>query len=102
MLTGRCEAWLVGELGPFHVALGRLTAYADAGADCLYAPGVTDPVEIATLVKEVSPKPVNVLVSAPSKVLTVSRQLHEMGVSVSVVPRSLHGTSRSGLSCSPS
>src|ERR1700746_61075 len=38
VLTGRCEAWLVGEPHPLHTVLERLTAYAEAGADCLYAP----------------------------------------------------------------
>ena len=47
VLTGRCEAWLVGDPDPLHTALDRLTAYAEAGADCLYAPGVTAPNEIA-------------------------------------------------------
>src|SRR6266850_2345722 len=49
-----------------RVAIERLVAFADAGADCLYAPGVRDPNEISTIVKAVAPKPVNVLVSAPS------------------------------------
>src|SRR5262249_10561121 len=63
VLTGRCEAWLVHDPDPFHTVLDRLTAYAEAGADCLYAPGVSKPDEIAQIVKTVSPKPVNVLVS---------------------------------------
>src|SRR5215469_16796519 len=50
VLTGRCEAWLVGDPDPLHTVLDRLTAYAEAGADCLYAPGVTAPNEIAQLV----------------------------------------------------
>lgn len=79
ILTGRCEVWLVGGQSPLRVAIERLTAYADAGADCLYAPGVADPVEIAAIVKAVAPKPVNVLVSSPSKVLTLSR-LTDLGV----------------------
>ena len=79
VLTGRCEAWLVGVPDPFRVALERLAAYADAGADCLYAPGVEDVGEIAAIVKAVAPKPVNVLVSSPSKVLSVPR-LAELGV----------------------
>ena len=78
VLTGRCEAWLVGQQYPARVALERLVAYADAGADCLYAPGVRDPVEIATIVKAVSPKPVNALVSTPGD-LSVSR-LADLGV----------------------
>jgi 2-methylisocitrate lyase-like PEP mutase family enzyme len=79
VLTGRCEAYLVGEPDPFRAALTRLPAYAEAGADCLYAPDVEDPDEIAAIVKAVAPKSVNVLVSAPSKVLSVSR-LADLGV----------------------
>jgi 2-methylisocitrate lyase-like PEP mutase family enzyme len=78
VLTGRCEAWLVGESNPLRVALDRLTAYAEAGADCLYAPGVQEPDEIEEIVKAVAPKPVNVLVHGPSP-LSVS-QLTDLGV----------------------
>lgn len=78
VLTGRCEAWLVGHPDPARVSLERLVAYADAGADCLYAPGVRDHDEIAAIVKAVSPKPVNVLVSTPGD-LSVSR-LTDLGV----------------------
>src|SRR5437016_14274787 len=42
-LTGRCEAWLVRDPNPLHTALERLTAYAEACADCLSAPGVSNP-----------------------------------------------------------
>jgi methylisocitrate lyase len=79
VLTARCEAWLVGEPDAARVARERLIAFADAGADCLYAPGVRDPEEIAASVKAVAPKPVNVLVSAPSPDLTVAR-LTDLGV----------------------
>jgi 2-methylisocitrate lyase-like PEP mutase family enzyme len=79
VLTGRCEAWLVGQPDPFRVALERLVAYAEAGADCLYAPGVREPDEIAAIVKAVSPKPVNVLMHGPSEILSVSR-LADLGV----------------------
>ncbi|MBW8877446.1 MAG: isocitrate lyase/phosphoenolpyruvate mutase family protein [Acidobacteria bacterium] len=79
VLTARCEAWLVGQSDPARVALERLVAYAEAGADCLFAPGVREPDEIAAIVKAVSPKPVNVLVSAPSSALSVSR-LADLGV----------------------
>lgn len=79
VLTGRCEAWLVGQPDPARVALERLAAYAEAGADCLYAPGVRDHNEIAAIVKEVSPKPVNVLMSSPSPMLSVAR-LSDLGV----------------------
>jgi 2-methylisocitrate lyase-like PEP mutase family enzyme len=78
LLTGRCEVWLVGQPDPLRVALERLVAYAEAGADCLYAPGVQKPDEIEQIVKTVAPKPVNVLMHGPSA-LTVSR-LADLGV----------------------
>ena len=79
LLTARCEAWLVRHPDPLRVAVERLVAFAEAGADCLYAPGVSKPDEIAAIVKAVAPKPVNVLVSAPSPDFTVSR-LADLGV----------------------
>lgn len=79
ILTGRCEAWLVGDPNPLHTALDRLTAYAEAGADCLYAPGASDPNEIAQIVKTVAPRPVNVLVSGFNHQLTLS-ELTDLGV----------------------
>jgi 2-methylisocitrate lyase-like PEP mutase family enzyme len=79
VLTARCEAWLVGDANPLRTSLDRLVAFADAGADCLYAPGVSKPDEIATIVKAVAPKPVNVLVSSNNCNLTVT-QLAELGV----------------------
>src|SRR5205823_10750692 len=79
VLTGRCEAWLVGSPDPFRVALDRLICYAEAGADCLYAPGVRKPNEIEQIVKAVARKPINVLVSGFNCQLTVS-QLADLGV----------------------
>jgi 2-methylisocitrate lyase-like PEP mutase family enzyme len=79
ILTGRCEAWLVGDPDPLQTAIDRLTAYAEAGADCLYAPGVSDPNEIAKIVNAVAPKPVNVLVSGFNHQLTLSG-LADLGV----------------------
>ncbi len=79
VLTGRCEAWLVGDPDPLRSALDRLTAYAEAGADCLYAPGVSDPDQIAQIVKAIAPKPVNVLVSGFNHQLTLSG-LADLGV----------------------
>ncbi len=79
VLTGRCEAWLVGDPNALHTALDRLTAYAEAGAECLYAPGVSDPGEISQIVKAVAPKPVNVLVSGFNHQLSVSH-LADLGV----------------------
>jgi 2-methylisocitrate lyase-like PEP mutase family enzyme len=79
VLTARCEAWLVGDSNPLQTSLKRLDAFADAGADCLYAPGVTNPDEIAAIVKAVAPKPVNVLVSSNNADMTVA-QLADLGV----------------------
>ena len=73
VLTGRCEAWLVHDPNPLRTALERLAAYAEAGADCLYAPGVSTSDEITQIVKTVAPKPVNVLVSGFNHRLSLSR-----------------------------
>ena len=79
VLTARCEAWLVGDAEPARTAIDRLVAFAEAGADCLFAPGVHDPDTIAALVKAVAPKPLNVLVSAATAGLSAAR-LAELGV----------------------
>jgi 2-methylisocitrate lyase-like PEP mutase family enzyme len=79
VLTGRCEAWLVHDPNPLQTSLDRLAAYAEAGADCLYAPAASKPDEIAQIVKTVSPKPVNVLVSGFNHQLSLS-QLTDLGV----------------------
>jgi 2-methylisocitrate lyase-like PEP mutase family enzyme len=64
MLIGRAECFLVGETNIDEV-IRRLTAYAGAGAECLYAPGVQQREQISAIVTAVAPKPVNVLISAP-------------------------------------
>jgi 2-methylisocitrate lyase-like PEP mutase family enzyme len=79
VLTGRCEAWLVRDPDPLHTVLERLASYVEAGADCLYAPGVSNPADIAQIVKTVAPKPINVLVSGFNHQLSVS-QLADLGV----------------------
>jgi len=79
VLTGRCEAFLVGSPEPFRTSLARLVSYAEAGADCVYAPGVADPAEIAKLVEAVAPKPLNVLVSGFNSQLSLAT-LAELGV----------------------
>lgn len=79
VLTARCEAWLVGQADPLNIVLKRLVAFAEAGADCLYAPGVRRPDDISAIVKAVSPKPVNVLVSTGNRELSRS-QLTDLGV----------------------
>jgi 2-methylisocitrate lyase-like PEP mutase family enzyme len=79
VLTARCEAFLVGHPEPFEFALKRLVHFAEAGADCLYAPSLTKPNEIAAVVRAVAPKPVNVIVSRPDPNLTLQR-LTDLGV----------------------
>src|SRR5204862_5364290 len=79
VLTARCEAWLVGDSDPLRTSLDRMVAFADAGADCLYAPGVSSSEEITAIGEAVSPKPINVLVSTHNCALTVS-QLADLGV----------------------
>ncbi len=76
LLTGRSEGFIVGrpDLGE---TIRRLTAYAEAGADCLYAPGLRTAADIATVVQAVAPKPLNVLVN--SDFATVA-ELTEIGV----------------------
>ena len=64
MLVARTEAYLNG-IRNVDFAIERLTAFAEAGADCLFAPGMSDPHEIAATVKAVTPKPVNVLIMSP-------------------------------------
>jgi 2-methylisocitrate lyase-like PEP mutase family enzyme len=77
VLTGRAECALFGETD-VQVAIRRLRAYAEAGADCLYAPGFDKRDVVAALVEAVAPKPVNVLMTAPDG-LTVA-DLTALGV----------------------
>jgi 2-methylisocitrate lyase-like PEP mutase family enzyme len=62
LLIGRAECFLVGHPDPLREVLKRLRAYAEAGADCLYAPGAGTPEQINAIVAAVAPRPVNVLV----------------------------------------
>jgi 2-methylisocitrate lyase-like PEP mutase family enzyme len=61
LLTGRTEGFIVGR-PDLAETIRRLTAYSEAGADCLYAPGIRTTADIAAVVQAVAPKPVNVLV----------------------------------------
>jgi 2-methylisocitrate lyase-like PEP mutase family enzyme len=76
VLTGRAECFLVGHPDPLRESIRRLQAYAEAGADVLYAPGVRQRADIQAIVAAVHPKPVNVLATAG---LTVGN-LAELGV----------------------
>ena len=64
LLVGRAECFLVGK-PDLAETTRRLKAYADAGADCLYAPGIRTAEQITAVVQAVAPKPVNVLVGGP-------------------------------------
>ena len=61
MLVGRAECFLTGHPDPLKESIRRLEAYASAGADVLYAPGVRTREDIQAVVRAVHPKPVNVL-----------------------------------------
>src|ERR1700722_13768106 len=65
ILVGRSEGYLIGRT-ELTETIDRLVAYAEAGADCLYAPGITDLSAIRTLVSAVAPKAVNVLLIGPN------------------------------------
>jgi 2-methylisocitrate lyase-like PEP mutase family enzyme len=64
LLTGRSEGFVVGR-PDLEETIRRLQAYADAGADCLYAPGIATAEQISAVVAAVVPKPVNLLANAP-------------------------------------
>jgi 2-methylisocitrate lyase-like PEP mutase family enzyme len=64
MLTARAECFLTGHPEPLEEATRRLAAYAEAGADVLYAPGPHEREPIEAIVEAVAPKPVNVLIAA--------------------------------------
>jgi methylisocitrate lyase len=76
LLTARSEGFIVGR-PDLAETTRRLTAYADAGADCLYAPGLRTAEDIRSVVEAVSPKPVNALVG--SDFIRV-KELAELGV----------------------
>ena len=76
VLTARSEGFLVGR-PDLDETIRRLVAYADAGADCVYAPGIRDRAQIAAVVSAVAPVPVNVLVGSD---FTTVAELAALGV----------------------
>jgi len=76
LLTGRSEGFIVGQ-PDLPETIRRLVAYADAGADCLYAPGLRALSDISAVVDAVSPRPVNVLVGSDT---TTVAELAALGV----------------------
>jgi methylisocitrate lyase len=81
LLTGRCEGFLVGQTD-LNMVIDRLCAYADAGADCLYAPGIKTREQISAVVKAVHPKPVNLLIGASGLSLKEAEDLGVRRISV--------------------
>lgn len=65
LLVGRAECFLTGHADPLEEVLRRLAAYAEAGADVLYAPGITTADQIAAVVRLAAPRPVNLLMHRP-------------------------------------
>jgi methylisocitrate lyase len=76
LLTARSEGFIAGR-PDLAETIRRLAAYAEAGADCLYAPGIRTKAEISAVVGGVAPKPVNVLVGSD---FTTVAELAELGV----------------------
>jgi methylisocitrate lyase len=76
ILTARSEGFLVGRPNMTET-IRRLTAFADAGADCLFAPGIRSLDETSAIVRAVAPKPVNVLASTG---FAAVQQLADAGV----------------------
>jgi len=77
LLIGRAENFFAGR-PDLDDAIARLKAYSDAGADCLYAPGIKTREQIAAVVAAVAPKPVNLLVGGTSELSMVD--ISELGV----------------------
>ena len=76
LLTGRSEGFIVGR-PDLAETIRRLEAYADAGAECLFAPGITNLADIEAVVRAVAPKPVNVVASTD---FATVQQLAAIGV----------------------
>ncbi|MEO6525192.1 MAG: isocitrate lyase/phosphoenolpyruvate mutase family protein [Gemmatimonadaceae bacterium] len=92
LLTARSEGFIVGrpDLGE---TIRRLTAFADAGADCLFAPGLRSMADIEAVVRAVAPKPVNVIALSDA---TSVASLSKLGVRRISVGSGLARTALSG------
>ena len=77
-LIARAECYLTERRNPFEESVARAASYRDAGADCLYVPGITDPKTIGMLVKEIR-APINVVMGLSGSPLSVN-QLEDLGV----------------------
>ena len=81
VLTGRSEGFVVGR-PDIDDTIRRLCAYAEAGADCLYAPRITAVEHVAAIVAAVSPRPVNLLINAPFMTVAEAAALGVRRISV--------------------
>jgi 2-methylisocitrate lyase-like PEP mutase family enzyme len=81
LLTGRSEGFVRGH-PDIDETIRRLSAYAEAGADCLYAPRIDRPEHVSAIVAAVSPKPVNLLVNAPFTTVAEAARLGVRRISV--------------------
>jgi 2-methylisocitrate lyase-like PEP mutase family enzyme len=81
VLTGRSEGFVVG-VPDLDETIRRLSAYAEAGADCLYAPRIATGEQVAAIVAAVAPKPVNVLINAPFMTVAEAAALGARRISV--------------------
>jgi len=81
LLTGRSEGFLCGR-PDIDETVRRLRAYAEAGADCLYAPRINTAEQIKAIVDAVSPKPVNLLINAPFVTVAEAEALGVRRISV--------------------
>lgn len=81
VLTGRSEGFVCGR-PDIDETIRRLRAYADAGADCLYAPRIDSLEHVVAIVAAVSPKPVNLLINAPFTTVAEAAALGVRRISV--------------------
>jgi 2-methylisocitrate lyase-like PEP mutase family enzyme len=81
VLTGRSEGFLVGR-PDLDETIRRLQAYAQAGADCLYAPRIETDEQVSAIVTAVAPKPVNLLANAPFTTVAEAAALGVRRISV--------------------
>ncbi|WP_421741369.1 isocitrate lyase/PEP mutase family protein [Cellulomonas sp.] len=81
VLTGRSEGFVCGR-PDIDETIRRLRAYADVGADCLYAPRIDNLEHVSAIVAAVSPKPVNLLINSPFTTVAEAAQLGVRRISV--------------------
>ncbi len=81
VLTGRSEGFVCGR-PDIDETIRRLQAYAEAGADCVYAPRIDDLDHVSAIVSAVAPTPVNLLINAPFTTVAEAAELGVRRVSV--------------------